>query len=232
MALSVAGCETSSNSSAQKINASAPAVQPGVITSSFTSQGQAPLRAQGDYRIGPSDVLSVSVFQVPDLTVPSVQVSGDGMIALPLIGSVRAAGQTARQLEAQIAAKLRARYLQSPQVTVEIKDFASQQFTVEGSVNKPGVFPMPGGSSTLLRAIATASGFDSVADKEDVVVFRMSGGQKTAARFDMSAIRDGKAEDPEILSGDVIVVESSTARTTLRDLLQVLPAAGLFAAVI
>ena len=178
------------------------------------------------------DVLSISVFQVADLTSNNTQVGGEGTITMPLIGAVKAAGLTPRQLEASIAGKLKAKYLQSPQVTVDVAQFNSQTYTVEGAVNRPGQFPISGADGSLLRAIASAQGFDRVADTSNVVIFRMKGNQKTAARFDVEQIRAGTASDPEILSGDVIVVDTSGTRSALRDVLQVLPLAGLFAVVL
>lgn len=172
-------------------------------------------------------MLDISVFQVPDLT-RSAQVSGDGTISLPLIGPVQAVGQTPRQLEDELKTRLRARYLRSPQVTVNVKEFNSQKFTVEGAVSHPGVFPMSGGQATLLRAVASAGGFDRVADPSNIVIFRTIDNQRVAARFDIGPIRTGAAPDPEVQSGDVIVVDSSAMRTALRDVLQLLPAVGTF----
>jgi polysaccharide export outer membrane protein len=83
----------------------------------FTS---AATRGNSAYKIGPLDVLDVAVFQVPDLT-KSVQVADTGTIHYPLVGEVQAAGKTARQLEDDLAKRLGAKYLQSPQVTVFVQ---------------------------------------------------------------------------------------------------------------
>lgn len=197
----------------------------------FTAQGTAIAANPHHYRIGLSDVLEISVFDVPDLT-RSAQVNGDGTIMLPLIGSVNALQRTPRELEADIAGRLKARFLQSPQVSVYVKEYNSQRFTVEGAVNRPGVYPLIGGQASLIRAVAVAGGLDRVADPSNVVVFRLVSGQRMAARFDLASLRSGTAPDPEVLSGDVIIVDTSGPRSALRDFLQLLPVSGLFLAVL
>ena len=109
---------------------------------------------------------------------------------------------------------------------MSITQFKSRSFTVDGAINRPGVFPIVGSRSSLLSALASAAGFSSVADPIDVVVYRNVGGTKQAARFDAKAIRAGTAEDPEIISGDVIVADASGIRSALQDILPALPVAG------
>ena len=87
------------------------------------------------YKIGAMDVLDISVFQVPELT-KSVQVADTGTINLPLIGEVAVAGKTAQQVERDLTAKLGAKYLQNPQVTVYVKEYNSQQVTIQGADKK------------------------------------------------------------------------------------------------
>jgi polysaccharide export outer membrane protein len=89
------------------------------------------------YKIGPLDVLDISVFKVAELS-KSVQVADGGTINLPLVGEVPAAGKTAQEVETDLTAKLGAKYLQSPQVTVFVKEYNSQRVTVDGAVKKPG----------------------------------------------------------------------------------------------
>lgn len=178
----------------------------------------------GTYRIGDQDVIEITVFQVPELS-QTVRVA-DGKITLPLIGNIQASGRTAEELRIDIANRSK-QYLQSPQVSVNIKEFNSHRITVEGAVMKPGVFPITSRTS-LLQSIALAQGFDRVADPGNVVIFRSIQGKRHAAKFDVDAIRAGKAPDPELQKGDVVVVSQSGARTALRDVLQVLPIAGMF----
>lgn len=182
--------------------------------------------APEDYRISPSDVLEVSVFGVDDLT-RTVQVSSNGAISLPLIKMVPAAGKTASELEHIIAVKLEASYLQSPQVSVFVKEYTSQRITVDGAVNKPGIFPTTGQLS-LLQSIALAEGLNNVADPTGILVFRTVGNQRMAARFDLKKIRTGKSQDPMLIAGDIVMVDESAGRTTLRDIREAVPLTGLF----
>ena len=188
--------------------------------------GKFTVTAPEDYRISPSDVVEVSVFGVADLT-RTVQVSTNGAISLPLIKTVQAAGKTASELEFIIAAKLEATYLQSPQVSVFVKEYTSQRITVDGAVNKPGIFPTTGQLS-LLQSIALAEGLNNVADPTGILVFRTVGNQRMAARFDLKKIRAGKSQDPMLLAGDVVMVDQSAGRTTLRDIKDAVPLTGLF----
>lgn len=177
------------------------------------------------YRIGPADVLEVTVFKVTDLS-KTVQVSESGTIALPLVNEVTVVGKTPRQVETELARTLGARYLQRPEVSVFVKEFNSQRVTVEGAVKKPGVFPIQG-RMTLLQAVANAQGLDVVAD-ENVLLFRNGKTKREAARFDIAAIRDGSAADPELRAGDVVVVGSSTLKEGFQNIMKVLPLVQVF----
>lgn len=178
------------------------------------------------YRIGPLDVLEISVFRVPELST-TVQVADTGTINLPLIGEVPASGRTAKEVEQDVTTRLGEKYLQNPQVTVFIKEYNARRFTVDGSVKKPGVYPLRGRTS-LLQAITIAEGLDNDRASGDVVVFRQVNGQRTAARFNLNEIRDGTAKDPLIESGDVIIVDDSTAKVVLHNVLRVLPVTNVF----
>lgn len=178
------------------------------------------------YKIGPLDVLEISVFKVPDLS-RSVQVADTGTINLPLLGEVPAGGKTSRELEQYLAKQLGAKYLQSPQVTVYVKEYNSRRVTIEGSVRKPGVFPISQ-RTTLLQFVAMAGGPTEAADTADVLVFRGTSTKRSAARFDLDDIRNGGSEDPVIEQGDVIVVNQSMAKTAFGYVMQVLPVGRLF----
>ncbi len=168
-----------------------------------------------DYQIGAHDLLDISVFQVPDLS-RTVRVNSRGLISLPLIGSVQAAGLTSDQLETTIARKLSENYLQDPQVSVFIKEYISQRVTIEGSVQKAGVYQLTG-PTTLLQAIAMASGVDQLADENAVTVFRDNGSDaRQSLVYDLEAIRAGKKPDPEIKGDDIVVVQKSGSRSAIK----------------
>jgi len=178
------------------------------------------------YRIGAQDILDISVFRVPELS-KSVQVSEIGTINLPLVGNIRAAGGTARELEQTLTKLLGDKYLNAPQVTVLVKEYNSQRVTVEGSVEKPGVYPYRG-RVTLLQMLAMAGGFKEVADTADVLVFRSIDGKRQAARFNVDEIKSGRLQDPAIMASDVVVVAASSGKVLYQDFLKTLPVLGLF----
>ena len=179
-----------------------------------------------DYRVGPQDLIEITVFQVPDLS-RTVRVNSGGQISLPLIGVVQAGGLTIQQLEAEIGRKLSEKYLQNPQVTAFVKEFTSQRVTLEGAVAKPGIYPLTG-RTTLLQAIAMSGGLDKLADPRGIVVFRQISGKKMGAVFDLRNIRTGKDEDPLIYGDDIIVVEQSGSKTALRRFIEAMPVLNVF----
>ena len=168
---------------------------------------------RGDYQIGNDDILQIVVYPVADFN-RDAQVDGAGNIVLPLLGVIPAAGRTARQLETVIAAKLKAKYMQNPQVTVYVKDAVGQRVTISGSVTKPGVYQVKNGG-TLLSMLATAGGFNDTASTTVSIIRATSAGRQTLA-YDASAIQSGTVADPPVYGGDVISVEDSTAKVGLK----------------
>lgn len=184
------------------------------------------ISARPDYRIGPNDVLNITVFQVEDLE-RDVRVNNAGEISLPLIGTVMAAGSSAEELKTKIETGYRSRFLQNPQVSVFVKEYARQRVTVEGAVTSPGIYPIATQLS-LLQAIALAKGPTDVANERNVVVFRSVGSQRQLARFDLKAIREGRAPDPEVIGEDVVVVDESGGKALLRRFIELTPLIGVW----
>ena len=120
------------------------------------------------------------------------------------------AGRTAQEVERDLTSRLGAKYLQNPQVTVYVKDYNSQRVTVTGAVKKPGVYPIKGRTS-LLQVVAMAGGLGD-ASNSTVLVIRENNGKRSAAKFDVSAIQNGKAEDPTLQAGDSIVAGTSAIK--------------------
>lgn len=169
-----------------------------------------------DYHIGANDLLEISVFQITELS-RTVRVNSRGFISLPLIGLVKAGGMTGQDLEHLIAKKLTDGFLQDPQVSVFIKEYTSQKVTIEGSVEKAGVYPLTG-RTTLLQAIAQAAGPNDVANYNAIKLIRArQDGMREMTLHDLEAIRDGKAVDPVLVGNDIIVVDKSTGRSVIKD---------------
>lgn len=213
--LLLVGCASTS-----AVRSGAPLPAPDSTSAAGTYEGAS------DYHIGAQDLLEISVFGVDSLN-RAVRVNSNGQISLPLIGGVQAGGRTIPELEREIGEKLKQSYLQNPQVSVFVKEFTSQRITMEGSVNKPGIYPITGKTS-LLQAVAIAGGLDPLADLGGVVVFRQVDGKRMAAVFDMRQLRSGRADDPQIYGDDVIVVEQSGSKTALRRFIEAVPGIGLF----
>ncbi|MDI1325616.1 MAG: polysaccharide export protein [Brevundimonas sp.] len=180
------------------------------------------------YRIGPSDKLSLTVFQVEDLSFEEIFVDASGKLQLPLLGSVQAAGLTPAELSTDLERRLGERYLRNPRVSVSVSEAASQKITVDGAVMKPGVYEMRG-RTTLLQAVAMAEGGTRIADLRKVAVFRSAEGRPMVAVFDLAAIRRGEAADPIVLGDDVVVVDTSRLSARYRDIIEVLPGLAVFA---
>jgi polysaccharide biosynthesis/export protein len=121
------------------------------------------------YVIGAEDVLTVFVWKEPDMS-KTVPVRPDGMISLPLVGEIKAAGYTPVQLQDTLAEAMK-KYVSSPQVTVVVEKVASLSFNVVGEVNRPGYFPLTR-RMTVLDALSLAGGFKDFAKTSKVYVLR------------------------------------------------------------
>lgn len=179
-----------------------------------------------DYRISPLDVLKISVFQVPDLS-GDFPVDLAGNVTLPLVGTIRAVNLTTAELDQQLTQKLGAKYLQHPDVSVAVKTSSTRTVTIEGAVRQAGVYPV-GSRMTLIQVVALAHGTDESANPHRVAIFRRIQGQRMAAGFDLTRIRRGEAEDPQVFSGDIVVVDGSRVKSVFQTVLQSLPLIGLF----
>jgi polysaccharide export outer membrane protein len=195
------------------------------VPNEFPAAGSAEPRVS--YRIVPNDVLNLQVFDEPSLSNDELQVDASGFIQMPLVGEVLVGGRTPSDVAGEIEKRLRQRYIVDPQVVLSIKKAAPRMFSVEGQVNKPGVYEVDG-NTTLLSALAKAESPTRVARLKDIVVFRNGEGKRFAARFDLTQIRTGDAPDPQIVNGDVIVVGFARGKGLWRDLVQVAPLFNVF----
>lgn len=178
---------------------------------------------QVPYYVGPFDSLTIDVFGIQELSNRAVQVDASGRISFPLAGIVDVSGLTPAEVEGELATRLRRAHVREPQVTVNLKETLSQVITVEGEVNKPGLYPVVG-RLTLMGAIAKAEGTGEFSRLDDVVVFRTVRGQRYAALYNLDAIRHGAYPDPQVYASDIVMVGESRARRLFKDLLAISPA--------
>lgn len=217
--LMLSGC---AGSPEPKIGASV--VQP---RSDLGQSGYSHLRSEV-YLLRPTDKISVSVFREPDLSADSVRIGVEGNVSLPMLGSIPAAGMTAKQFEQDLTRRYAALGLKSPMVSVNVTDFASHLVTVEGAVEKPGVYAFQPGAR-LSSAIALASGPKRIAKIDQVAVFRESPEGIMIAKFDYRQISQGTMLDPVLAPGDRVVMGTDGLSVFWEDLLKSLPAFGVFA---
>jgi polysaccharide export outer membrane protein len=180
-----------------------------------------------DYKIGPQDILQIAVFQIKDLD-NAVQVGEDGNVVLPLVGKIQVRGKTTYEAEQIIAGKLREKYLQSPQVTVTIKQYG-KRITISGEVKGPRVLP-DDGNTTLSQAVANAGGLSELADPTRIHIARSIDQRVQDGIYDLNDIQAGKARDPLLRGGDIVVAEQSGTRVALKNVKDLLPFAILASA--
>ena len=179
------------------------------------------------YTLKPGDKIAVRVYGESELSVSEIIVDNAGIVSLPLIGDVKALGNTATELGSVIEAAYAAEFLRDPKVTVFILSAYQQTIAVEGEVRQPGVFPYAEGQ-TLLSALALARSPTETAKLDEVMIFRTIDGQKSAGRFDLRDIRGGRMPDVALVPGDVVVVGYSSVRAAYLDLVRTLPVLGFF----
>lgn len=121
----------------------------------------------GNYKVGPEDVLEISVYDQPDLS-KTVRVSPEGIISFPLLGSIKVEGYTVTMLEALLSDRLSEDFLVNPQVSIFIKAYRSRKIYVLGEVMRPGVQELTG-PMTLLEAISRVGGIKSEAGKVAII---------------------------------------------------------------
>ena len=161
----------------------------------------------GELLLGPSDVLKVSVYNNPDLTVET-RVSDQGFITFPLLGQVAVGGLPTATAEKKIASLLETGgFVKKPQVNIIVTLLQSQQVSVLGQVNRPGRYPIDG-SRDVLDVLALAGGI-AVDGGDTISVRRKSGdGTKPDVIDVVDMVRTGDVKNALELSGnDIIYVE-------------------------
>lgn len=157
------------------------------------------------YRIGPEDILLVSVFGNEALT-RTVPVRPDGRISLPLLNDVQAAGLTPMELRGVLMKKL-VEFVPSPEVSVVVTEVRSFMISVIGQVTKPGRYDLRS-STTIVDALALAGGFKEFAGRKKIVVIRREGGASRRIAFNYDKLGDSKAPQSnfDLRPGDIVMV--------------------------
>ncbi len=179
------------------------------------------------YNMRPSDVISITVFREPDFSLDSVRVGVEGNVSIPMLGSVPAAGMTAKQFEQNVTQRLATLGLKSPMVSVNITEYASHLVTVEGAVSTPGVYAFEPGAR-LSSALALAQGTKREAKSDQVAVFRETSDGIQIAKFDYVQIRQGTMLDPILQPNDRVVVGTDGMSVAYQDFLRAIPVLGIF----
>ncbi len=203
--------------------ATTPSVPPPTAPPSSAPPGSAPVRSAvtpgadktppvrnpaldiGHYTIGPEDVLQISVWKNEALT-RTVPVRPDGMISLPLLDDIQAAGLTPLQLRDQLSKKL-TEFMPAPEVTVIVNDVKSFKVSIIGEVARPGRLELRSWT-TVLDVLAQSGGFTQFANRSKIVILRPSG--KTMERipfnYNKVIVAGGEQENFYLQPNDIVLV--------------------------
>ena len=129
-----------------------------------------------NYAIGGKDVISIAVFEEPDLTKNEIRVENDGYISFPLIGRLHVGDLSTNEIENLLVQRLKKDFLVNPQVTVQVKEFASKSINILGAVKQPGALSLKG-RTTLLETVARAGGVNIEEAGKNIIVLRAKPGK-------------------------------------------------------
>jgi polysaccharide export outer membrane protein len=172
------------------------------------ASAQAGGTANAQYRLATGDVIRVTVFQNPDLTLEA-RVSETGVISYPLLGSVSIGNLTLLQAEKKIADGLKdGNFVKQPQVSILVTQVRGHQVSVLGQVGRPGRFPLELADTKLTDILATAGGI-AAGGADTVVLVGRRNGQPYRVEIDLPGIfgPGRRGEDVVLQNGDVIWVE-------------------------
>lgn len=147
----------------------------------------APQEASAEYKIGPKDLLEITVLGVPEINKLVVRVSEEGRITLPLLGEVGVGNLTKFEVEKKLAGLAGEKIVVNPQVTVHIVEYLSRRVSVVGAVEKPGPFELIG-RQTVLAAISQAGGLTRDAGEEIILIRQKPGAEGASLRIPIEGL--------------------------------------------
>ncbi|MDP1905137.1 MAG: polysaccharide export protein [Pseudomonadota bacterium] len=174
---------------------------------------QATEPTMADYKLGPGDILTITVWDHPELTIPAgtfrsaeqagTLVAEDGTIFYPYVGILSVTGKTTREVRAILAQRL-ARVIEKVQIDVRVISYRSKRVYLVGEVNKPGQQPITDIPMTILEAVNLAAGFTKDADHSQVLLTRAN----TTWRVDLQSLYEDGAisQNVKLEPGDIVNV--------------------------
>jgi polysaccharide export outer membrane protein len=159
-----------------------------------------------DYVIGPDDVLAIVFWRDRDMSA-EVVVRPDGLISLPLLNDVQAAGLTPDALRAKVTGEAK-RYIEDPNVSVVVKEVRSRKVFITGNVERPGPYVL-GGPMTVVQLIAMAGGVREYADSSHIIIVRQEGAEQKRIKFNYQGLLKHNvslATNISLKPGDTVIV--------------------------
>lgn len=184
-----------------------PAGSSGNSTNSSFALAASTISAPSGYRLATDDQIAIEVYGEEELR-NAVRLNADGVVSLPLLGSVHLAGLTLNQSAARLTELYGRDYLVNPKVNVMLMSYARRRFTVLGQVNRPGSYEMPEGTPSgidLLEAIAIAGGYTRISAPERITVRR----HNQVLRVDAKRLARESGKGFLVEPGDTITVAES-----------------------
>lgn len=185
-----------------------PSLAQNALEASATNQVDSSGMKGVEYKLSPSDIISIEVFQEPDLTIEQLRIQADGTVRYPLLGEVEIAGLTPSDAADKIRALLAEDYIRNPHVILQAVQYNDRKISVQGAVNQPNVVNMPPGQKwTIMEAIAATGGFSKVANKNKIRLIRPGEEERVFSEDELREM--ASTNDPNqvyLQPGDQIVV--------------------------
>lgn len=161
--------------------------------------------ADSGYRVGPEDVLEISVWKEEGLQ-KEVLVRPDGGLSFPLVGEIQATGKTAEEIREEVTQRLQ-RFISGPVVSVSVRKIVNNKIYVMGKVNRPGEY-LTGHFLNVLQVLSMAGGLTPYAAENKIKILRKEGGSERVYPFEYGAIQRGEKLEQNITlrPGDVVLV--------------------------